>query len=198
LVVENILPIPASLADEVNRYTEFRRAGLSSWHLTKRETLSGTRFADTQQVHLIKFPGGAGTQLTFLKDGTRGASYSPTDGAFFVFSKDVDGNEFYQKYRYDFATGVITLLTDGTSRNTGGVWANMGDRLAYGSTRRNSQDVDVWVMNPSDPQADRMVVQLQGGGWEALDWSPDDQQELLSEYISVNESYLWLINVTSR
>src|SRR5262249_16753999 len=136
-------------------------------------------------------------QLTFLKDGAWGASYSPTDGAYFIFNKDVGGNEFYQKYRYDFATGVITLLTDGTSRNTGGVWANAGDRIAYGSTRRNGHDVDLWVMNPSDPQSDRMVVQLQGGGWEALDWSPDDHQLLVSEYISVNESYLWLINVAT-
>ena len=197
LVVENIPPIPASLADEVSRYTAFRRAGLSSWHPTKREMLISTRFADTQQVHLVQFPGGARTQLTFLKDGASGASYSPTDGAYFVFNKDVDGNEFYQKYRYDFATGVITLLTDGTSRNTGGVWAKKGDRLAYGSTRRNGQDVDLWVMNPSDPQSNRMVVQLQGGGWAALDWSPDDHQLLVSEYISVNESYLWLINVTT-
>jgi dipeptidyl aminopeptidase/acylaminoacyl peptidase len=197
LVVEHIPPIPASLAEEVSRYTEFRRAGLSSWHPTNREMLIGTRFADAQQVHLVKFPGGARTQLTFLKDGAWGATYSPTAGAYFVFDKDVGGNEFYQKYRYDFATGVITLLTDGTSRNTGGVWANVGDRIAYGSTRRNGQDVDVWVMNPSDPQSDRMVVQLQGGGWAALDWSPDDQQLLVSEYISINESYLWLINVAT-
>src|SRR5215475_4339157 len=197
LVVENIPLIPASLADEVSRYTGFRAAGLSSWHPTKREMLIGTRFADTQQVHLVQFPGGARTQLTFLKDGAWNASYSPTDGAYFVFNKDVDGNEFYQKYRYDFATGVITLLTDGASRNTGGVWANMDDRIAYGSTRRNGRDVDVWVMNPSAPQSDRMVVQLQGGGWAALDWSPDDHQLLVSEYISINESYLWLIDVAT-
>jgi len=197
LVVEHIPPIPVSLADEVSRYTEFRRAGLATWHPTKREMLIGTRFADTQQVHLVKFPGGARTQLTFLKDGAWGASYSPTDGAYFIFNKDVGGNEFYQKYRYDFATGVITLLTDGTSRNTGGVWAKAGDRIAYGSTRRNGHDVDLWVMNPSDPQSDRMVVQLQGGGWAALDWSPDDHRLLVSEYISINESYLWLINVAT-
>src|SRR5262245_25855128 len=96
LVVENIPPIPAILADAVSRYTEFRRAGLSSWHPTKREMLIGTRFADTQQVHLVQFPGGARTQLTFLKDSASGASYNPTDGAYFVFNKDVDGNEFYQ------------------------------------------------------------------------------------------------------
>jgi dipeptidyl aminopeptidase/acylaminoacyl peptidase len=197
LIVEGIPKIPVSLADEVSRYTEFRRAGLSSWHPLRREMLIGTRFSDTQQVHLVKFPGGARTQLTFFRDSASGASYHPTDGAYFVFNKDVGGNENYQKYRYDLATGEITLLTDGKSRNTGGRWSNAGDRIAYGSTRRNGQDVDVWAMNPSDPKSDRMVAQLEGGGWTVLDWSPDDRKLLVSEEISANESYLWLIDVAS-
>jgi protease II len=197
LVVEGIPKLPASLDDEAGRYTEFRWAALSSWHPTKREMLIGTRFADTQQVHVVKVPDGARTQLTFFKDGARSASYHPTDGDYFIFSKDVGGNEFYQKYRYDFATGDITLLTDGKSRNTGGVWSNGGDRFAYSSTRRNGQDVDLWVMNPVDPKSDRMVAQLQGGGWAALDWSPDDRQLLVMEVISANESYLWLIDVVT-
>lgn len=32
LVVEGIPSIPANLADEVGRYTEFRSAAISSWH----------------------------------------------------------------------------------------------------------------------------------------------------------------------
>ncbi|MEN3333491.1 MAG: hypothetical protein V7641_2856 [Blastocatellia bacterium] len=197
LVIEGVPKIPAALAEEVSRYTDFRYAGLSSWHPTRREMLIGTRFADTQQVHLIKFPGGARTQLTFFKDSAGGASYQPTRGDYFVFNKDVGGSEFYQKYRYDFSTGAITLLTDGRSRNTGGVWSCAGDRLAYGSTRRTGQDVDLWVMNPADPKTDRLLTQLQGGGWAASDWSPDDRQLLVFEDISANESYLWLVDVAS-
>jgi Dipeptidyl aminopeptidases/acylaminoacyl-peptidases len=197
LVIEGVPKIPAALAEEVSRYTDFRYAGLSSWHPAKREMLIGTRFADTQQIHLVKFPGGARTQLTFFKDSAGGASYQPTKGDYFVFGKDVGGNELYQKYRYDFATGAVTLLTDGKSRNTGGTWSCAGDRLVYGSTRRNGQDVDLWVMNPADPKTDRLLTQLQGGGWSAHDWSPDDRRLLVAEGISANESYLWLIDVAS-
>jgi hypothetical protein len=46
LVVEGIPPIPASLAEAVGRYTEFRAASLASWHPTKREMLIGTRFGE--------------------------------------------------------------------------------------------------------------------------------------------------------
>jgi dipeptidyl aminopeptidase/acylaminoacyl peptidase len=197
LVIEGVPKIPATLADEVGRYTEFRWAVLSSWHPTRREMLIGTRFGDTQQVHLVKFPGGDRSQLTFFKDTASGATYQPADGSYFVFNKDVGGNENYQKYRFDLATGAITLLTDGKSRNTGGRWSNAGDRIAYGSTRRNGQDVDIWAVTPTDPKSDRMVAQLKGGGWEVLDWSPDDRRLLVGEAISANESYIWLIDAAS-
>jgi dipeptidyl aminopeptidase/acylaminoacyl peptidase len=197
LVVEGVPKIPAAMAEEINRYTEFRGAGLSNWHPQKRQMLISTRFGNTSQVHLVKFPGGARTQLTFFKDSAGGASYQSTGGDYFVFSKGSGGNENYQKYRYDFATGAITLLTDGKSRNTGGVWSNMGDRYAYESTRRNGEDVDIWMLNPADPKSDRMLAQLKGGGWGVYEFSPDDKQMLVAEYISANESYLWLIDAAT-
>jgi dipeptidyl aminopeptidase/acylaminoacyl peptidase len=197
LVVEDIPKIPLALAEEINRYTEFRFAGLSSWHPTKREMLITTRFANTSQVHLVKFPGGARTQLTFFKDSAGGASYQPTRGDYFIFSKGVGGNENFQKYRYDFASGAITLLTDGKARNTGGTWSNGGTWYAYESTRRNGEDLDIWIINPQEPKSDRMLAQLKGGGWGVNEFSPDDRQMLVSETISANENYLWLMDVAT-
>lgn len=194
LVAEGIPKIPAAMAEQINRYTEFRFAGFNNWHPVKREMLINTRFADSSQVHVVKFPGGARTQLTFFKDSVEGASYQPTRGDYFVFSKGSGGNENYQKYRYDFDTGAITLLTDGKSRNTGGVWSHGGDRYEYESTRRNGEDVDLWVVNPLDPKSDRMLAQLRGGGWAVYEFSPDDKQLLVGESISANESYLWLMD----
>ena len=85
-----------------------------------------------------------------------------------MFGKDVGGNEFAQLYRYDVADGRITLLTDGgRSQNGGAAWSTKGDRLAYGSTRRNGADRDLYVMNPADPKTDKLVMQVTGGGWQA-------------------------------
>src|SRR2546422_6435739 len=100
----------------------------------------GTRFGDAQQLHRVRSPGGDRTQLTFFPDPVSGASYQPTEGRYIVFTKDVGGAEFFQKYRYDVATGEITLLTDGKSRNVGGAWSHKGDRYAYMSTRRNGRE----------------------------------------------------------
>lgn len=201
LVTEGIPPVPAALAESVGRYTEFRGASLASWHPRRREMLINTRFADTPQVHRVKMPGGARTQLTFFKEPARGGLLRPGGGAgggeSFVFSKDVGGNEFFQLYRYDLASGDVTLLTDGKSRNTGPEWSHDGKLLAYGSTRRTGKDVDLYVTDPANPRSDRLVAELQGGGWGVLDWSPDGKQLLAGEYVSVVESYLWLIDVAT-
>src|SRR6266849_1590195 len=197
LVVEGVPRIPAALAAAVSRYAEFRAATLMSWHPTRREMLISTRFGDTPQVHLVKFPGGARRQLTFFPDRVSDATFHPKGGDYFVFSKDVGGSEWFQKYRFDLATGAITLLTDGKSRNVGGVWSNDGNRLAYGSTRRNGADVDLYVLDPAAPERDRRLAELNGGGWTALDWSPDDRRVLVEEYVSANESYLWLFDAAT-
>ncbi len=197
LVVDGIPPIPAELAEQVGRYTEARAAGFAAWHPTRPEMLILTRFADTNQVHVVTQPGGARTQLTFFPDRILSASVSPTKGDYFIFTKSAGGNEFNQNYRFDFATGAITLLTDGKSRNSEPEWSTQGDRIAYTSTRRNGADTDLYLQSPADPKSDRLLAELKGGGWQVLDWSPDDKQLLVLEYVSINESYLWLFDTES-
>ncbi|MDQ2978028.1 MAG: S9 family peptidase [Acidobacteriota bacterium] len=197
LVAEGIPKIPAAIAEAVRPYSESRSAGFASWHPTRREMLISTRFADTAQVHLVKMPGGARRQMTFFPDRVAGASFHPARGDFFLFSKDIGGGEFFQLYRYDVPTGAVTLLTDGKSRNGGGRWTRNGERIAYTSTRRNGQDTDLYVQNPSDPKTDRRLAELSGGGWGPLDWSPDGRKILVAEGISINESYLWLFDAAT-
>jgi dipeptidyl aminopeptidase/acylaminoacyl peptidase len=197
LVIDGIPPIPTSVVEAVGRYTESRAASLQSWHPTRREMLILTRFGNTNQVHAVKMPGGDRGQLTFFPDRVQGASYEPTEGSYFVFSKDTGGNEFSQLHRFDVATGEVTLLTDGKSRNSGGAWSNSGDRIVYSSTRRTGADNDFYVMNPADPSSDRLLTQVTGGGWAAADWSPDDKWILAVELVSANENHLWLVDAAS-
>lgn len=193
LIAEGIPQIPASLAEEVGRY-QFRAATLLSWHPTKREMLIRTRFGDTGQVHLVKSPGGARTQLTFFADSVATGSYQPKKADYFLFSKDSGGNGLVQIYRYDLGSGDITLLTDGKSRNVDGISSNAGDKIVYRSTRRNGRDRDLYILAPSIPKSDRLLAQLEGGSWFPVDWSPDDRKLLVIESVSVNERYLWLFD----
>src|SRR5262249_8835682 len=71
---------------------------------------------------------------------------------------------------------------------------NGGDKLVYTSTRRNGADNDFYLMDPAEPTSDRLLLEVKGGGWGAADWSPDDSKILLGEFVSINESYLWLLD----
>ncbi len=197
LVVDGVPKILASLTETAGRYGSYRSANLADWHPTKREMLIATRFAETPQLHVVKMPGGARQQLTFFADSVGGGRFHPNGGDYILFAKDTGGGEWYQLYRYDLATGDVTLLTDGKSRNLPGPWSSSGNQIAYISTRRTGKDTDLWVMNPNAPKTDHLLRQLAGGGWQALDWSPDDKKILLEEELSINESYLWLVDATT-
>jgi dipeptidyl aminopeptidase/acylaminoacyl peptidase len=195
LVVDGIPAIPPELQAEGSRYLEFRSAAFNGWQPTRRELLISTRFADSSQLHLVKMPGGARSQLTFLPEPVAGGKFQPKEGKFIVFAQDRGGGEFFQLYRYDVGDGRITLLTDGKSRNTGPRWSESGKWLAYASTRRNGRDNDLYIVNPAQPGTDRLILELSGGGWRVQDWSADEQKLLMIEYISINESHVWLIDV---
>jgi dipeptidyl aminopeptidase/acylaminoacyl peptidase len=197
LVLDGIPKLPAALAETAGRYAENRAAFPADWHPARREMLIGTRFGNTFQTHLVKMPGGARQQLTFFNEPVYGGTFHPEGADYMVFAKDVGGGEWYQLFRYDLATGDSRLLTDGKSKNDLGPWSTAGDRIAYTSTRRTGKDTDVWAMNPADPKTDRLVAQFSGGGWVPLDWSHDDKTILVMEGLSVNETYLWLVDVST-
>lgn len=197
IAADGIPKIPATLVETAGRYGAYRSASLADWNPVKREMLIATRFGDTPQLHLVSAPGGERHQLTFFPDAVAYGRFHPNGGDYVVFSKDIGGGEWYQLHRYDLKSGDVTLLTDGKARNLLGPWSSQGDEIAYMSTRRTGKDTDLWVMNPSDPKTDRLLTKLEGGGWEPLDWSPDDKHILLLEGLSINESYLWLVDSTT-
>jgi dipeptidyl aminopeptidase/acylaminoacyl peptidase len=198
LVADGLPEIPAEIAEAVGRYTEFRSASLASWHPTKREMLISTRFGDTSQLHEVRFPLGARRQLTFFPDRVGGSSWPRHSADYIVFTKDKGGDEFSQIHRLDVATGVISVPSPGGRSQDGlGPWSHQGDRMAFSSTRRNGADRDVYVMDPKDAASARMVLEVKGGGWGPADWSPDDGKLAVFEYLSVNESYIWLVDVAS-
>jgi dipeptidyl aminopeptidase/acylaminoacyl peptidase len=200
LVLENIPPIPTKTAQGTLRYGEYRASTLFGWHPTRREMLIGTRFGDTVQVHAVSMPGGARRQLTFFPDRVLAAQFLP-DGNSFVFQKDTGGGEWYQIYRCNLATGATTLLTDGHSRNDDYLLAHHDTRLVYTSTQRNNKDSDLWIVDASDSSepapAAHMLLQVDGGGWAPLAWSYDNRRLLVRQYLSINESYLWLVDAVT-
>ncbi len=197
LVADGVPVASKELKAEAGRYLEFRAASFSGWHPKRREMLIATRFADSVQMHEVRMPGGARRQLTFTPEPVSGGSWQPRYGNYILFAQDSGGGEFYQYYRLDPDTGRITLLTDGKSRNGSGRFAPSGEKFAYTSTRRTGRDTDIYVMNPADPTTDKLLCELSGGGWSVSDWSHDETKLLVSEYVSINQSRVYLVDATT-
>ncbi len=196
LVIDGIPEIPASVSERTAQYDNVRSASLFGW-TPAGEVLISTRFGETAQVHSVASAGAARRQLTFFAEPVAGATFDPRgDGRSFLFSRDAGGAEAWQLYRFDLASGQSTLLSDGKSRNELGPWAHQPGRIAFSSTRRNSKDFDLWVMDVSAPEAARRVLDVEGQ-WNVLDWSPDDSRLLVRQYVSVSEARLHVLELAS-
>lgn len=195
--VEGMPPIPQSIADDLARYTQFREAQLIAWHPTKRQVLITTSFGGFPQLHMVAGPGLARTQLTFLPapgvPKLVSAAFDPADPNTFVFLRDPGSGEARSLYRYDLATGEISLVAEAKSRFNI-AWARQGKWLAYDSSERNGKDRDLYVIQPSDPKTKRLLTQVEGP-FSAQDWSPDGNSLLAIEMFSNFETYIWLIDV---
>lgn len=195
LIAQNIPEISKELAAQVKKYAESRGAGLASIHPNGNEIIISTRFGATSQLHKVVQPMGARTQITFFDEPVGGAKYEPIRGEYLIYSKDIGGNEFGQLFKFDLKTLQSTLLTDGGRSQNGGVtWTKDGKGFYFSSTKRNGGDRDIYFMDPNNPAAAKLVLEVKGGGWGISDISEDGKTLLISEYVSANESHLWSLN----
>ena len=194
LVVDGVPTVPESVLAGLDRYRNTRSASLLGW--IDDGVLIATRFGNTTQLHRVDAPLGMRRQITFFPEPVAGASVHPDpvrNG--FVYLKDIGGSEFYQMFWYDNANADSMLLSDGTSRYTGVSWSPSGRWLGYSTTERNGTD---WDLHAKDLRGGRMVLQEdEGTGWSIEDWSDDDRRVLISQYLSVNESRLYELDVTT-
>ena len=196
LITENIPEISKDLANQAKKYTETRGAYLVAVNPKNSEIIIGTRFASTTQLHKVTQPLGMRSQLTFFDEPVSNASYEPINGEYLVYSRDAGGNEFGQLYKLDLKTLESTLLTDGgRSQNENVTWRKDGKGFYYCSTKRNGGDRDIYYMDPMNPASAKLILEVKGGGWGISDISSDNKKMLISEYVSANESHLWILNI---
>jgi len=208
LVAQGIPPIPASIAADVAKYTDFRGHSFVDWHPLKREMLVSHRQAgaSTTQLFRVSAPMAEPEQLTDTADPVRVASYEPRQGNFLVFERSSGGDEAARLYRLDLPSKQITLLTDANERHSLETWTHARgqlvsmalplDRTAEGGSRARITQT-LTMFDPLQPQNKRKLAELPGGGWGDGAVSADDKLLALSNYKSANESQVWLIDLAS-
>ncbi|WP_374568358.1 prolyl oligopeptidase family serine peptidase [Ideonella sp.] len=212
LHVEGIPPVPRSLVQAVDKYTDFRGHGFVDWHPGKREMLVTHRPAggSTPQLFRVASPLAEPERLTDFADPVTSAQYEPLEGKYIVFERASGGNEVNQLYRMALDTRETTLLTDPDQRHNLETWLHekrgVASRLLYTSVpldrtaaggARPTIDTTLWLIDPLQPAARRKVTELPGGGWNAASVSWDNKQVALTNYVSANESQIWLLDLAT-
>lgn len=198
LIMEDIPAIPDAIINDLNQFQNVRSASFRDWTENGRGVYISTRFADVNQVHRVDMPGGARQQITFYKEPVGGVSRQP-GGRNLIFTRDTGGSEFTQIFMLDPADGSTKLLTDGESRNGATVWDRQGRRFAYQSTRRNGASNDVWLMDPMDPASSVMILESPDGTrWGPAEFSESGSKLLISNYVSIADSRVYLLDLDSR
>ena len=186
--------VPEKLTTNVSRYQNVRSASVVNW--IGDSLLIMTRFGDTRQLHLVNSPLGMREQITFAQEPIGSALVPPVaEPDLLIYSKDVGGSESYQLFQMELDSRASELLTDGKSRYTGVSFNPSGTKIAYSSTELNGRDTDLFIQ---DLGGERIVVQHgEGVGWSVEDWSPDEQRILISRYVSVVESELYEVDLST-
>jgi dipeptidyl aminopeptidase/acylaminoacyl peptidase len=190
---EGVPGVPAKIRGTLERYQNIRSATFQDWDSTGEGAYILTRFADVPQVHQVSTPGAARTQLTFLPERILSVAARPRHDQF-LYLIDEGGGENYQLFLQDRSGGSPRRITDGKSRNTSPVWSPSGDLLAWSSNARNGKDMDLYLASPADPSFVRRFKEVKGE-WTVSDWSPDEKKVVAVEYISINVSYIHVIEI---
>jgi dipeptidyl aminopeptidase/acylaminoacyl peptidase len=196
LSMENIPEIAPSIMETMTQYQNTRSAGFVDYTADGKSIIMSTRFGDVSQLHIINQPGGARKQLTFFKEPIANARVIPNEDKLeLIFPKDAGGNEFAQLYHFNITTGKYEMITDGTkAQNSLPVWSNDGQKFIHTSTKRTGKDYDLYMGNVNDLKTTKLLLQVEGS-WGNGDWSPKDDKILVSNYISANKSFYYILDL---
>lgn len=203
MVLENVPPVRASLASQVAKYNEFKPTSFASWHPTRLEMIVSRRHENTPQLFRVAKPGAPLELMTDYAEPVRSAQYEPRHGKFYVFGRDTGGNEVFRAYRRNAGSADAIPITPDNRRVQDTAWAKRSGRLLYVTVpvgRQGSNDQinsTISIVDPTQPEQARVLAELPGGGWGSFAFSHDEKQLVYSEYVSANESYLWLMDVAS-
>ncbi len=194
LILEDVPYVPEKIRQELKGYQNIRSASFRGFKPDNEGVFISTRFGDVGQLHVVEKPLGMRKQLTFFDEPIGSVSVQP-DGELIAFTMDSGGSENAQIYVMNPENGRTVLVSDGKSRNGSVLWSRDGDKIAYGTTRRNGASNDVWVMDYKYPDQAKMVfASPDGTSWTPADWSKDSKKILLQNYISVTSSRIFILD----
>ncbi len=194
LYMENVPEAPAAIKKSWQPYHDARGSGFLDFD-TDGEIYYSIRpnREDPVQVHRTDTPLKSGTMLTQDPEGLGNAYARPQHDDEFLFSDDINGNEFTGLFLQKPDGEVIELSEPGT-RNRGAWFSDDGERLIWTRSKPNSSTYTIMMMNPDDPNSRREIFSHDGSNYGG-DISPDGRFMLMSRYKSITNSEYHMLDL---
>ncbi|WP_309628615.1 prolyl oligopeptidase family serine peptidase [Brevundimonas sp.] len=193
LAYSGIPEIPDALRTDLQRYRNARSAGFQDW-MEDGSMLISTRFGETAQLHRVAAPGADRTQITFFAEPISNATTIPGSDRF-AYQRDVGGAENFQTFVAGVGGGDIAL-TEPSTRNGAPVFSSDGRLAVWTRVERGQSDYDILTMTVGDPSTRRVAFEGTGQ-YSPVDISPDGTRVLLSQYISILDVRLWVLDLAT-
>ena len=200
---EGVPAISQTLATEIAPYGEFTPTRFVGWHPIAQDMLILRRAGNTNQLFLLAEPMGKPQQLTKGREPVRTAAFEPKRGEYILFARDAGGDEATQIYRLDPKTLLETQVTPSGELHSLGPWNTAQDKVIImaraldRSGKREQVIVDVYAIDPQQPEARFKLASLSGAGWRIVRWLDGENRLIASEYLSSTSSKLWSVDLAS-
>ncbi|EMD81958.1 S9 family peptidase [Pacificimonas flava] len=191
--LENVPAIPADIAEAVQRYQNSRSAEFQVWQ-PDGSMLITTRFGSTDQVHHVRAPGAARTQVSFYAEPVAGAHAIPGSDRFIV-RRDTGGDEWFQLYVRGL-TGTEQRLTEPETRNSPPVLSDDGHLAVWAKAVRGTARYELQAADPLAPEAARTLYTVEGS-IDPSDISEDGSTLLFVRSFSNRQSEVWELDIAS-
>jgi dipeptidyl aminopeptidase/acylaminoacyl peptidase len=211
LVIENIPPISEALTKKVEAYTQFKPSSIIAWHPTDGSILVRMRLNNSNQLHLVKSPGAKPEPLTDFQDAVSNATFQPKKGEYILFARATGGDEVFRIYRMDLKSKAVTPISPEGERAGEPAWNRDGNRIVFTTASVDRKEATqtlqdagarkastkVYIADPLKPESAKVVATFDGGGFSAFRFSPDEKSLAYLEYVSANESHIWMMDIAS-
>jgi len=124
--------------------------------------------------------------------------FADPKGRYLITVRDIEGNEAFDLYHYDLASGAVRRLTETgkADRTTVCGLSPDGAFVYYSQTRNARGTADLWSMEATGGKATRLL-RGEGRVLECEAVSPDGLYLLYGELIGLSERHLGLLDLTT-
>jgi dipeptidyl aminopeptidase/acylaminoacyl peptidase len=193
LRLEGVPETPPAVAERLRQYTNAPSAAFADW-IPGGGILIYARIGETTQLYRVDRPMAPPVQLTSSEERVVNAAVMP-NGREILFTSDVGGNENFTGYLLDMSAGGSRAVTEAGTSNAGFIFSDDGERIAWAYATDQAGSADV-VVGGAGTGRERQTLAGEGAV-SPLDFTADTSKALLHRFISVSESQLFTLNLSS-